>query len=149
MDQAAKRVAAQAGNIEQFGDLPVLQSATVTDRVWTDVPALKPSLAGQTVLVRCRLHGVRAQGRFVFLTLRQRCATVQAVLCQGKGISKAMVKYASGIAKESIVDVEAVVNRPPEPIASCSISVRVAACCGSPLLRRLLVVPSSLTRAVR
>lgn len=117
-------MAASKGDLTQFGDLPLIQSTKITNRVWTSVADLTPALAGNTVLVRARLHGVRAQGRFVFLTLRQACATVQAVLAQGKGVSKAMVKYAASLTKESVIEVEAQAATPPEPIASTSIQVR-------------------------
>lgn len=46
-------------------------------RVWTRVHDLTPALAGQTVLVRARLHAVRGKGKSAFLVLRQRTDTVQ------------------------------------------------------------------------
>ena len=110
---------------------------------------LTPALAGNTVLVRARLHGVRAQGRFVFLTLRQACATVQAVLAQGKGVSKAMIKYATSLTKESVIEIEATAATPPEPIASTSIQVSVpASCCCSWAVGRsaLRITPDPIVR---
>eukprot|EP00887_Chlorella_sp_A99_P003958 scaffold11.g3958.t1 len=65
---------------DHYGDTALVQSAVVSGRAWTDVPALTPALAGQRVLVRGRVHTVRGKGKSAFLVLRQQTATVQAVL---------------------------------------------------------------------
>jgi aspartyl-tRNA synthetase len=59
----------------------------------------------------------------VFLNLRQRADSVQALLLvEPEKISKQMVKWAAGLADESIVRVEGVVKKAPEPIKSASVS---------------------------
>lgn len=55
-----------------------------------------------------------------FLVVREQFATVQAVLAVSEQISKGMVKFASKIPKESIVDVKATVSIPQNPIHTCS-----------------------------
>lgn len=58
----------------------------------------------------------------VFLNLRQRTDSVQAILEVEEGkVSKFMVKWASGLASESIVLVEGIVQKPFEEIKSATI----------------------------
>ena len=55
--------------------------------------------------------------------LKMHTAGVQVVLfVDDKTVSKGMVKYVSGIPKESIVDVSGEVHVPQEPIQGCSCS---------------------------
>lgn len=59
----------------------------------------------------------------VFLNLRQRTDSVQALLTvTPEKVSKQMVKWAAGLADESIVLIEGVVRKSPEPIKSASVS---------------------------
>ena len=59
----------------------------------------------------------------VFLNLRQRTDSVQALLTVAPGkVSKQMVKWVAGLGIESIVLVEGVVQKSPEPIKSASVS---------------------------
>jgi aspartyl/asparaginyl-tRNA synthetase len=58
----------------------------------------------------------------VFLNLRQRTDSVQALLTvEPEKVSKQMVKWAAGLADESIVRVEGVVRKSPELIKSASV----------------------------
>ncbi|GBF94596.1 aspartyl-tRNA synthetase [Raphidocelis subcapitata] len=105
----------------KYGDPPMVQSTERTGREWTRVEDLSPEMEGKTVLVRARIHTTRGKGKSAFLVLRQRTATVQAVLfADDTTVSRGMVKYACGIPKESIVDVEGVVALPQAPVESCS-----------------------------
>lgn len=98
-----------------------MQSAFQTDRVWTDVTALGPEKVGQSVLLRARVHTVRGKGKTAFLVLRQATSTVQAALfVDDVTVSKGMVKYASALSRESIVDVEGLVAAPQAPVEGCS-----------------------------
>ena len=66
--------------------------------------------------MRVRLHNTRKQSaKLGFLVLRQRIATVQAVV-QGKDLAA----FACGLPKESVIDVLAAVSVPPEPVTSCT-----------------------------
>ncbi|KAF8065924.1 IBI1 [Scenedesmus sp. PABB004] len=105
----------------RWGDYPMVQSTEVTGRKWTPVDKLTPDLIGQEVLVRGRLYTVRGKGKSAFLMIRQRTATVQAVMfADEETVSKGMVKYACGVPKESIVDVGGVVVAPAAPVESAT-----------------------------
>ena len=68
------------------------------------------------------MHTLRGQGNKVFLKLRQRTDSVQAMLSVEEGkVSKLMVKWASGLSDESIVLVEGVVQKSPEEINDATI----------------------------
>nr|VWO96683.1 N/A [Ganoderma boninense] len=108
---------------EFYGKLPLNQSQSRPGRKRTPVASLSPDLDGQTVLVRARVQASRAQGsKMVFLNLRQRTDSVQAllILAQGK-VSKQMIKWAAGLQTESIVLAEGVVKKAPEPINSATV----------------------------
>ena len=77
-----------------FGDLPLVQSASISDRVWTRVCDLGVAQVGATVLVRARLFVLRETGKVLFLTLRQGTSTVQAVIF--KNDDKDLFKWATG-----------------------------------------------------
>ena len=78
---------------------------------------------GQTVLLRARVQTSRAQGsKMVFLNLRQRTDSIQALLSVApEKVSKQMAKWAAGLAMESIVLVEGIVKKTPEPIKSATV----------------------------
>eukprot|EP00002_Diphylleia_rotans_P017779 TRINITY_DN344_c0_g1_i1.p1 TRINITY_DN344_c0_g1~~TRINITY_DN344_c0_g1_i1.p1 ORF type:complete len:662 (+),score=216.02 TRINITY_DN344_c0_g1_i1:58-2043(+) len=107
--EVASKVNANDFNTDTFGDLPLVQSQYETTRTFTHVIELNASLVGKNVWVRARLHNSRAKGKTCFLVLREQSATVQAAMFVGDSIPKEMVKYASNISKESIVDVFATV----------------------------------------
>jgi len=77
---------------------------------------LAPSQAGQTVLVRGRVHGVRETSKVLFLTLRQSIATVQCVVL--KAANADMFKWVGSLPKETVVDITGVLSAPEKPIVS-------------------------------
>merc|ERR1712223_1852499 len=85
-----------------------------------DVSILSNKLKDQDVWVRARLHTSRAKGKQCFFVLRQQQFTVQCILYVSEEISKHMVKFASRISKESIVDVQATVKESPITIEACT-----------------------------
>ena len=99
------------------------QSQARPGKHYTKVAELNPNLDGQEVVVRARVQASRAQGnKMVFLNLRQQTDSVQALLIVSpEKVSKQMVKWAAGLALESIVRVEAVVKKSPEVIQSASV----------------------------
>lgn len=105
---------------DQYGQLPLIQSAVVVKRDFVDVKQLEPSLADKTVWIRGRLHTSRAKGKQCFAVVRQQQYTVQCLIAVSETVSKQMVKFASNITKESIVDVEAIVHKVGSKIESCS-----------------------------
>jgi aspartyl-tRNA synthetase len=106
-----------------YGQLPLNQSQSRPGRPRVTVASLS-SRVGETVLIRARVQTSRAQGnKMVFLNLRQRTDTVQALLVvTSEKVSKQMVKWAASLADESIVLLEGVVEKSPEPIKSASVS---------------------------
>lgn len=109
---------------ELYGKLPLNQSQTRTNQTRIQISTLSADRDGEQVLLRARVQTSRAQGsKMVFLNLRQRTDSVQALLVVApEKVSKQMVKWAAGLSDESIVLVEGVVAKAPEPIKSASVS---------------------------
>ncbi|KAF8642270.1 hypothetical protein AX16_009543 [Volvariella volvacea WC 439] len=105
-----------------YGLLPLNQSQSRPRRPRVQIASLS-SHDGETVLLRARVQNSRAQGsKMVFFNLRQRSHSVQALLTVTPDkVSKQMVKWAASLATESIVLVEGVVKKAPEPIKSASV----------------------------
>jgi aspartyl-tRNA synthetase len=104
-----------------YGDYPIIQSTTITDKIFKDVSSLTEDHAGFKVWVRARLHASRAVGKGCFVVLRQQIDTVQAVMFQGASVPKEMVKYAASLPLESVVDILAEITVPEVPIQSTTI----------------------------
>uniref|UniRef100_A0AAR2LK47 Aspartate--tRNA ligase, cytoplasmic n=1 Tax=Pygocentrus nattereri TaxID=42514 RepID=A0AAR2LK47_PYGNA len=105
---------------DRYGVSAMVQSQEKVDRTLVRVQELTPHRGGQLVWVRARIHTSRAKGKQCFLVLRQQQFNVQALVAVGDRASKQMVKFAANITKESIVDVEAVVQTVEQKIESCS-----------------------------
>ena len=108
---------------EFYGKLPLNQSQTRPRRTRVQIASLSPEMDGQTVLLRARVQTSRAQGsKMVFLNLRQRTDSVQALMTVAPGkISKQMAKWAAGLQIESIVLAEGIVKKAPEIIKSATV----------------------------
>ncbi|TFL06520.1 hypothetical protein BDV98DRAFT_559551 [Pterulicium gracile] len=123
--ELAQQQAATEGDFatDFYGKLPLHQSQSRSGKTRVAISSLSASRDGETVLLRARVHTSRAQGnKMVFLNLRQRTDSVQALLLvTPEKVSKQMVKWAAGISDESIVLVEGVVKKSPEPIKSASV----------------------------
>ena len=78
---------------------------------------------GETMTIRARVHNTRASGaKMCFLVFRQSTETLQALILSNKDtVSPKMVKWCIQLNLESIVVVEGVVKKAPEPIKSCSV----------------------------
>ncbi|KAL0903332.1 hypothetical protein M5K25_027703 [Dendrobium thyrsiflorum] len=114
-----------AGN---YGDVPMeeLQSKAISGRIWIEVGLLDSKLANGTVLIRGVAQTMRGVGKkMAFLVVRQFTATVQCVLTTDELVSTQMVKYATSLSRESIVDVEGVVTVPTEPIKGTTQQVEI------------------------
>ncbi|CAH3190956.1 unnamed protein product, partial [Porites evermanni] len=105
---------------DRYAILPMAQSQEKTSKVWTKVKDLTSEAVGKRVLVRARLHTTRGTGKQCFMILRDRQYTVQGVCAVNDVISKAMVKFAAGINRESIIDVEGEVKSVDQKVQSCS-----------------------------
>lgn len=135
---------------DNYGDMEMVQSKTSGTKTFTRVEDLEPSMKGQKVLLRTRIHAVRGKGKSAFLVLRQRTATVQAVLfADDVTVSKGMVKYASQITRESIVDVGGVVSVPEVPVDGCSQSQVELQVDFIKVVSRATMLPFEITDAAR
>jgi aspartyl-tRNA synthetase len=92
---------------------------------FTEVENVTEALAGQEVIVRARLHRTRGKGQVTFFVLRHQFSTIQGVLAVSATVSKAMVGFASAVAKESIVEVNATVTVPESAVEGCSQKVEL------------------------
>ncbi|ODV59974.1 aspartate--tRNA ligase DPS1 [Ascoidea rubescens DSM 1968] len=108
---------------ENYGKLPLIQSATKTGIKRVQFATLNSSLNNQEVVFRARVHNKRSQSAsLAFLTFRQRYDTIQAVLrANNEQVSKQMVKFGASINLESIVVVHGVVKTVNELVKSCTI----------------------------
>lgn len=120
--EQAKTAKLAGEGADNFGDLPLIRSQVVTNKVWTPIEDLTPKLQTQKVLIRGFLQVTRSVGKGVFVKVRSTMFTVQGVCFQddSKGISTAMIKYIAGLPVESIVDVEGIVTVPDQPVDSCT-----------------------------
>jgi aspartyl-tRNA synthetase len=112
-----------------YGDVPVeeIQSKAVSGRSWAKIGDLDGSAAGRSVLIRGATQAIRpVSKKMAFVVLRQSMSTVQCVLVASAdaGVSTQMVRFATALSKESIVDVEGVVSLPKEPLKATTQQVR-------------------------
>lgn len=105
---------------DRYGNSKLIQSTEKPDRELVKIKTLTASEANKRVWVRARLHTSRAKGKQCFVVLRQQHFNIQGLVAVNEKISKAMVRFASNITKESIVDVEGVVSSVPQKIESCT-----------------------------
>ncbi|TVU30738.1 hypothetical protein EJB05_22374 [Eragrostis curvula] len=116
-----------------YGDVPVeeIQSKDISGRVWSKVGDLDEAAAGRPVLIRGFAHAIRpVSKKMAFVVLRQSMSTVQCVLVANAdaGVSTQMVKFATALSKESILDIEGVVSLPKEPLKSTTQQMIVVLC---------------------
>lgn len=100
--------------------MKMIQSTEKLDRKLIQVKELNPSKADQIVWLRGRLHTSRSKGKQCFFVLRQQHYTVQCLLSVNESVSKAMVKFAASVTKESLIDLEGIVKLTPTKIESCT-----------------------------
>ena len=104
-----------------FGYAPRVQStgsrSKPTARL-TPLSSLTPALSGEHVVLRGRVHTIRAKGRLAFLLLRSFTEIVQVIFVGGEHISKPFLRFVSKLHPESIVEVTGTVSVAPVPIAN-------------------------------
>ncbi|KAM3338674.1 hypothetical protein P3S68_030760 [Capsicum galapagoense] len=107
-----------------YGDVELndLQSKSITGRKWTEVGSNIPELKDQAILIRGRVHTIRPViKKMAFVVVRERGFTAQCVLnVKPELVSLQMVKFATSLSKESIVDIEGSVSIPAKPITGCT-----------------------------
>uniref|UniRef100_A0A0G4GC04 aspartate--tRNA ligase n=1 Tax=Chromera velia CCMP2878 TaxID=1169474 RepID=A0A0G4GC04_9ALVE len=142
-----------------FGLLKLINSATRSEKTWTNLQDISPAMEGKEICVRARLQTLRGKGKLCFWVLRQQMFTIQAVISvTGDGdsdaegsVSKNMVKWCMGqVPPESIVDVMGVVTVPASPVeattqSTVEIQVKKAFC----VSRAASVLPFQLEDANR
>jgi aspartyl-tRNA synthetase len=109
---------------DNYGDYSL---KTKIDAEEVDLKSLGEEHVGKTVNLRAYIQNSRAQGaKMVFLELRTTGSwAIQAIVAaspEGKPVSKQMVKWVGKINLESIVEVEAIVQKPLEPVKSTRVS---------------------------
>ena len=122
-DALEKKKASSAETADIFGDSPVIMSRSLTDRNFVDIRSLtKAVYGGKRVWVRGRVFTTRGKGKIAFIVLRQSCFTVQGVASTSgdDAVPKEMVDFLSKLTNESIVDCEALVACPADPVTACS-----------------------------
>ena len=101
-----------------YGDLPIIRSAYMSEKVYRNINDLSEDQAGQFAWLRGRLSNSRSVGKGIFIIIRQQLSTIQSVMFQGDNISKQMIKYAQSISLESVIDILAEITVPKVPIQS-------------------------------
>ncbi|KAK9871593.1 hypothetical protein WA026_012973 [Henosepilachna vigintioctopunctata] len=107
-------------SVGKYGVLPLITSEYKIDRQYSNIGNLNKEYAKRVVWVRARFQTARARGKQCFIVMRQREHTIQVLVNVSESISKEMVKFASNISKESIVDIEGTVASVPSEIAGCT-----------------------------
>ncbi|KAG2642548.1 aspartate--tRNA ligase 2, cytoplasmic-like [Panicum virgatum] len=128
--QTAGAAAEEDPFADNYGDVPVedVQSKAVSGRCWTKVGDLDEGAAGRAVLVRGAAQAIRpVSKKMAFVVLRQTISTVQCVLVASAdaGVSTQMVRFATALSKESIVDGEGVASLPKEPLKATTQQVEI------------------------
>ena len=120
-DQAAQNADEVDSAEGLYGISPLNQSQNKTDTKFVSFKDLS-TFEGQSVHIIARVMNIRPQGsKIVFLTLRQKGLSAQALLFKSGNISKQMLKFCSLLNPESILHLEAVVSKSPEEIKSCDV----------------------------
>lgn len=99
-----------------YGNAPLNQSQEKLERAVLRIGDLNSSIVDKKVWVRGRLHTSRAKGKQCFFLMRQQQFTVQCLLAVSESISKSFVKFAAGVTKESVIDVEGFVRGVPQKV---------------------------------
>ncbi|KAI3468450.1 hypothetical protein Pfo_025113 [Paulownia fortunei] len=112
-----------------YGETPLndLQSKEISGKKWKEVKDLTNELKDQVVLIRGRAQAIRAVGKkMAFVVVRERGFTVQCVLTvTPELVSPQMVKFATSLSRESIVDIEGVVSVPAQSITGATQQVEI------------------------
>lgn len=106
----------------QFGDLEIIQSQQIEDLNYFNIGDITQEMAGKSIWMRIRLQKSRVKKTVIFMILRQRLHSIQAVAVKSETIGKSFMKFIEGIPKESVLDVKGIVVVPTQPVESCSIS---------------------------
>ena len=118
--EKAKALRMAGVGMDNFGDMKMVQSSEITEKVWTEISEMKPALSGKKVLIRGHLQTTRNVGKGAFVLVRSSLYSVQGVCFENKSIPPAMIKYIANLPVESVVDVAGIVTVPDQPIDSAT-----------------------------
>ncbi|KAF7896891.1 uncharacterized protein EAF01_009294 [Botrytis porri] len=128
-EQAAKQAAAGSAAAEDLAkdNYGQIKHTTKIEAESVHLREIGEQHIGKTIKVRAWIQNARMQGaKMAFVELREEGNwTVQGVVsasAEGKPVSKQMVKWIGGLKLESFVAVEAVVQKPLEPVKSTKVS---------------------------
>lgn len=108
-------------SVGKYGQPKMIQSVeSHAERNFVHIKDLNTEHADKVVWIRGRLHTSRAKGKQCFVVIRQQAHSIQGLAAVNDRISKQMVKFISNVTKESIVDIQAKVQKVPNPIESCT-----------------------------
>ncbi|KAK1379581.1 Aspartate--tRNA ligase [Heracleum sosnowskyi] len=112
-----------------YGDIPLieLQSKSIASEKWTEIGKLGEKSKDESVLVRGRVHSIRAVSKkMAFVVVREKGCTVQCVLTyKPEKVSLQMVKFVTNLNKESFVDVYGVVSDPENALKATTQQVEI------------------------
>lgn len=135
--QAQKKEEEEDPLKDNYGEYELIQSNEITKRKWTPLSSITEADIGKVILIRARVHNVRAKGTVAFIVIRDSFHTMQVVAFPNDFVSKKMIKFIGGISKESVVDLEAEVTKPEQEIISCTKKQELK-------LRKIYIVSKSL-----
>jgi nondiscriminating aspartyl-tRNA synthetase len=106
---------------EKYGVIKIIQSEQFyEERNFVHIQDLNTNYSDKLLWIRGRLHTSRAKGKQCFIVIRQQFHTIQGLVAVNEKISKQMVKFISTVTKESIIDIQAKVQKVPNLIESCT-----------------------------
>lgn len=95
-------------NGDNFGTLPLIQSASRPRKQYADISTLSTDFNTKLVLLRVRVQAIRATSSMCFLVFRQGMYTVQGIV--PKKTSRELFNFAQKIPKESLVEIEGTIT---------------------------------------
>ncbi|KAL0479813.1 aspartyl-tRNA synthetase [Acrasis kona] len=103
-----------------YGNYPLVQSSHRNDIDYTPIHTLNKDADGKVVTVRARIHTIRAKGKSCFVLLRDGMYTVQALGFAGDELPVEVVKFASRLSKETVIDLTGKVKIAEEEVKSAT-----------------------------
>ncbi len=125
--QKAKNMEKQANQGKQeddyssefYGNYGVMGSFHA-EKALVKIKSVDQSMKDSTIWIRGRVSNIRQKGNLAFVIMRDNMHNVQCVASKSETVSKQMLKFISGITKESIIDIQAKVVQPEEEVLSCT-----------------------------
>eukprot|EP00358_Blepharisma_japonicum_P000700 CAMPEP_0202945924 /NCGR_PEP_ID=MMETSP1395-20130829/7647_1 /ASSEMBLY_ACC=CAM_ASM_000871 /TAXON_ID=5961 /ORGANISM="Blepharisma japonicum, Strain Stock R1072" /LENGTH=538 /DNA_ID=CAMNT_0049646229 /DNA_START=23 /DNA_END=1639 /DNA_ORIENTATION=+ len=118
LTEQAEEVDVSAGN---YGTLPLIQSVDYTHKRYFSLSELSLNVT-EPIWIRARVHNTRFKGKLGFIILRDTVHTFQCTMFLSDQVSRNLLKFASDITKESIIDVYGTLKATSQPVQSCSIN---------------------------